>query len=219
MENEQRNSWDLLALAIWTLFFAIGLVPELVFQTLREFAGVVTRTAFVNTSGVITVSFTAYIAFFTARRCTDAGMSDRDARDRALQVAILGIAAFLEIPARAAGVEARSLLEIMVSYRELSDTYLQAFILIIGASKIVSWCYLFSLVLRYHAFSNRTVFTSIPPLFPSLRRRRLPEHTEVSPAPINVVEPPPVIETPPITPIPPIGAIAAEKLTDDTRRN
>ena len=80
MENERRNSWDLLALATWTLFFAIGLVPELVFQTLREVAGVVTRTAFVNTSAVITVSFTAYIALFTARRCQDAGMSERDAR-------------------------------------------------------------------------------------------------------------------------------------------
>lgn len=219
MENERRNSWDLLALAIWTLFFAIGLVPELVFQTLREVAGVVTRTAFVNTSAVITVSFTAYIALFTARRCTDAGMSERDARDRALQVAILGIAAFLEIPARAAGMESRSLLEIMVSYRELSDAYLQTIILVIGASKIVSWCYLFSLVLRYHAFSNRNVFTSIPPLFPSLRRRRHPEPAEVSRSPIHAIETPPVIESPPVVPIPPIGAIAAEKLTDDSRRN
>ncbi|MCH7959236.1 MAG: hypothetical protein IID08_03825 [Candidatus Hydrogenedentes bacterium] len=218
MENEHRNSWDLLALAIWALFFAVGLVPELVFQTLRDLAGVITRTAFVNTSGVITVSFTAYIALFTARRCRDSGMSDRDARDRALQIAILGIAAFLEIPARAAGVEARSLLEIMVSYRELPDAYLQGLILIIGASKIVSWCYLFSLVLRYHAFANRNVFMSIPPLFPSLRRRRTQDHTEteVSSAAINVVDVPPIIET---APIPSIGAVSAEKLTDDTRRN
>ena len=208
MENEKRNSWDLLALVVWALFFAIGLVPELVFQTLRELAGVITRTAFVNTSGVITVSFTTYLAFFTARRCLDGGMNERDARDRALQVAILGIAAFLEIPARAAGMEARTLLQIMVSYHELPDAYLQGLILIIGASKIVSWCYLFSLVLRYHAFANRSVFMNIPPLFPSLRRRRPQEHseTEVSLPRINVIESPPV-------------AIAAEKLTDDTRRN
>lgn len=172
MSDESRNRWDLLALCMWALFFGIALVPVLVFHALRNFADVMTQTAFVNTSAAITVSFTAYIALFAFRQCRASGLNESDARSRALVVTILGIAAFLEIPAKGSSLEVLTLLDIMVHYRDLPDAYLRLVIVLIGGSKIMSWCYLFSLVLRYHAFGNREVFAQLSPLFPSLRRSR-----------------------------------------------
>lgn len=186
MNEERGNFWDLATLMLWAVFFAVGLVPELVYYILRDAGNVIIRTAFVNTSAVITVSFTAYLAIFVFRQCRASGLSDTDSRGRALQVTILGIAAFLEIPAKGATFDVRTLLEIMVHFRELPDPMLRVTIVTIGASKIISWCYLFSLVLRYHAFANRDVFAKLSPLFASLRQ------TAESPAPVKIVEAPPV---------------------------
>ena len=82
---------------------------------------------------------------------------------------MLGLVAFLEIPAKGSAFEARTLLEIVLDFRSLPGRYLQSIVLFVGLSKLLAWLYIYSLVLRYHAFGHRDVFAQIPSLFPSMR--------------------------------------------------
>ncbi|MCH8203667.1 MAG: hypothetical protein IID09_00795 [Candidatus Hydrogenedentes bacterium] len=169
MSDERRNVWDLLILGLWSCFFAIGLVPELAFYAFRELAAVPSYVALVNSSAVITIALTAYLAFFADRRCRESGLNNVASHGKALEIAVLGLIAFLEIPAKGSIFEARTLLEIALDFRNLPGRYLQTVVLFVGLSKIVAWLYLYSLVLRYHALGARDVFVRIPSLFPSTR--------------------------------------------------
>lgn len=172
MSHERRNVWDLLTLGLWSCFFAIGLVPELAFYALRELAAVPSYVALVNSSAVITIALTAYLAFFAHRRCRGSGLSRVASQGKALEIAVLGLVAFLEIPAKGSAFEARTLLGIVFDFRSLPDRYLQTVVLFVGLSKLGVWLYLYSLVLRYHAYGNRHVFARIPSLFPSMREQK-----------------------------------------------
>ena len=169
MSDKRRNVWDLLTLGLWSCFFAIGLVPELAFYAFRELAAVPSYVALVNSSAVITIALTAYLAFFANRRCKESGLDNAASHGKALEIAVLGLVAFLEIPAKGSAFEARTLLEIVLDFRSLPGRYLQTVVLFVGLSKLVAWLYLYSLVLRYHAFGARDVFARIPSLFPSMR--------------------------------------------------
>ena len=107
---------------------------------------------------MITISLTAYLAFFANRRCRESGLSRVASQGKALEIAVLGLVAFLEIPAKGSAFEARTLLEIVFDFRSLPGRYLQTVVLFVGLSKIGVWLYLYSLVLRYHAYGNRSVF-------------------------------------------------------------
>ncbi len=169
MSDDHRNVWDLLTLGLWSCFFAIGLVPELAFYAFRELAAVPSYVALVNSSAVITIALAAYLAFFANRRCKESGLGRVASHGKALEIAVLCLVAFLEIPAKGSAFEARTLLEIVLDFRSLPGRYLQTVVLFVGLSKLVAWLYLYSLVLRYHAFADRGVFARIPSLFPSMR--------------------------------------------------
>jgi hypothetical protein len=176
--EDRRDGWDLLTLAFWLVFFTIGLAPELFFSTFREAGGVTPYSALVNSSAIITVGFAIYLALFAYRRCRFAGLTQYLAQGKALEVALLALVAFLELPAMRASIEGRrTLLALVFDLGTVEDRYLQGVILFVSASKLLAWVYLFSLVLRYHAFGNRAVFTQVPSMFPSMHQ---PEH-EVSP--------------------------------------
>ncbi len=43
---------------------------------------------------------------------------------------------------------------------------------LVGIGKLLAWWYLVSLLIRYYAFADHTVFARIPAIFPSTRRRQ-----------------------------------------------
>lgn len=171
MPDNHRDIWDFFTLSLWTLFFAVGFTPELAFYGLRAISGVTSFTALVNSSAVLTLSLTAYLAFFCYRRCLEWGVSTTIAQGKAMEVAVLSLVAFLEIPAKGTIFETRTLISIVLEFRDLPGLYLQSVVLFVGVSKLLTWLYLYSLVLRYHAFGNRGVFARIPSLLPSMRNR------------------------------------------------
>lgn len=168
MSDHRRDVWDALTLALWIPFFLIGLVPELAFYVFREFARVPPYTALVNSSAVITLTFAAYFAFFAYRRCQEVGLSRYIAQGKALEVGLLALVAFLDMPAKGFTFEARTLLAVLLEFGQIPDRYLQMIVLFVGASKMIAWLFLLSLVVRYHAFGNRRTFAQVPSLFPSM---------------------------------------------------
>ncbi len=174
MGEDRRDLWDLLTLAFWFAFFAIGLAPELFFSAIRAAAAVAPYTALVNSSAVITVGFSVYLALFAYRRCRAAELTPYLAQGKALEVALVALVAFLELPAMSTTFHVRrTLLALLLDLDTLHDVYLLGVIVFVSASKVLAWVYLFSLVVRYHAFGNRAVFTLVPSMFPSMNR---PEH-------------------------------------------
>ena len=169
MNDDRRDVWDLLTLAFWFVFFTIGLVPELFFSGIRHAAGVAPYTAVVNSSAVITVCFSVYLALFAYRRCIGSGNSPYMSKGKALEVALVSLVAFLELPPVSIAAETRkTLLALAFDLGSIDDLYLQGVILFVSASKLIAWAYLISLVIRYHAFGNRDVFTQVPSIFPSM---------------------------------------------------
>ncbi len=184
MESRTRDAWDMFSLALWSIFFAIGLVPELAFHVLRDISQVVTQVALVNTSAVITVTFTLYLGFFAWRKCREAGLNQPESQVRALQVGLLALIAFLELPAKGSSFEAHTLLEILANVNEIPDQYLKMVVLFVGICKLGAWWYLFQVILRFHAFGNYKVFTSMPTLFST----NYPKPSNETEAPTPTVE-------------------------------
>jgi hypothetical protein len=181
--DDRQDVWDLLTLAFWFVFFAIGLMPELFFAAIRDAANVAPYTALVNSSAVISVAFSVYLALFTYRRCRDAGVAAYLAKGKALEVALVGLVAFLELPSVSATLHVRrTLLALVLDLGELPDVYLRSVILFVAASKLLAWSYLFSLVVRYHAFGNRAVFNQVPSIFPSMHDAKNIESDATAPA-------------------------------------
>lgn len=164
-ESHNVTIWDGLTLGLWALFFLIGLVPEWVFHGFRALSGVTTHHAFVNSSSVITIGFAAYLAFFVSRQCRSAGLSDNDAHGKAIQVGILAMLAFLELPSRSSVFETQTLLLLMLEASQMGDAYLRNVIWLVGSFKITAWLYLFSLMLRFHLMGRRHVFSRMPTFF------------------------------------------------------
>jgi len=184
LPDHRRDVWDALTLGLWIPFFLIGLVPELAFYAFREFAKVPPYTALVNSSAVITLGFTAYLGFFAYRRCLDACVTRYIAQGKALEVGLVALVAFLDMPAKGFTFEARTILAVLLEFGQIPDRYLQMVVLFVGASKLLAWLFLFSLVVRYHAFGNRRVFAQVPSLFPSMHAAER-EDTEAQPSDIH----------------------------------
>lgn len=168
LTDDRPDLWDLFTLGLWFVFFLAGLVPELAFYAIREWAAVTPYTALVNSSAVITLAFAAYLSFFAFRRCRQAGVSLALAQGKALEVGLIALVAFIEVPAKGSAFQSRTLLGVLADIQELPDGYLQMVVFFVGATKIVAWAYLFSLVIRYHAFGNRAIFAQIPSMLPSM---------------------------------------------------
>lgn len=204
MGEDRRDVWDLLTLAFWIAFFTIGLAPELFFSLFRHVGGVSSYSALVNSSAIITVTFSLYLALFAYRRCRFAGLTPYLSQGKALEVALLALVAFLELPALRSSLQGRrTLLALVLDLGAVEDRYLQGVILFVTASKLLAWIYLFSLVLRYHAFGNRTVFTQVPSMFPSMHRHEHASGDAASSAMPGALVPPDAHEPePPIEPAP-----------------
>lgn len=181
METPARNSWDLFSLCLWSVFFVCGLMPEPAFYFLRDLAGVTAPRALVNNSLAITVSFAAYYAFFAMQRCRDAGTTVGESQARGLQAFVLCLVAFLEFPPRGSSSEVHTLLQLLLTLPELPTASLQAVVLLVSGCKLLTWFYLMSLVLRYHAYGNRAVFARSTILLPSARPTSTPIPTPPPP--------------------------------------
>lgn len=96
--NISFNIWTLPTLALWLVFFIVGLLPESAYWAARVAGGVVTQNAIINSPSLVTLFLALYLAFFAHRRCLDAGVSRENALARAIQVGILALIAFLPTP-------------------------------------------------------------------------------------------------------------------------
>jgi hypothetical protein len=166
----EKNAWDIPTMLLWSVFFAVGLVPEFVFHLLRRSAAVSSSTALVNSSAIITLAFTFFVVWFVYRNGLEPYSNKADSRGKATQIGLLALLAFMDIPTRSGVFEVHTLLEIMIRLNDLSDWYLRFVVMLVALSKLTAWCFLYSLFFRYHLLGNRMAFMSIPSLFPSTRK-------------------------------------------------
>lgn len=160
MPDTPQNTawWRGVTFALWLAFFAIGLVPELVYSGLREAGNVPTQRALVNSPLALTVALSIYLALFVYRRCSESGMPPAAAQLRSFQVGVLGLAAFLGMPHRGATAETVSLVQALIAYRLVPDPASRAALLIAGITKVGLWWYLLTLTMRYYVFDDPGVF-------------------------------------------------------------
>jgi len=159
--SAKSDPWRWPALLVWLLFLLAGLVPEPVFFALREAGGVLTQDALVNSAWLVTLGLAGYMGVFALRRCLEAGLSPAEAQDRALLLGVLGLMAFFN----------NNLMLFFTAHTyPLMQTRFQVYL--VGIGKLLAWWYLLSLLIRYYAFADHTVFARIPAIFPSTRRRQ-----------------------------------------------
>ncbi len=181
--TEQARQWDIWSLpllALWMVFFLVGLVPEPFFYALRNLGGVVTQNAMVNNPYLITLAFSFYFAAFVYQRCREAGLNDAQTWGRTVQVGMAGMVAFWWDPVallfRVADFEA---------YSRLWTYYIRSAVYLVAILKFGLWYYLFGLVLRYCALGNVNVFANMICIFPSATREEADEahpDREIDPA-------------------------------------
>jgi hypothetical protein len=141
---------------LWCLFFAVGLDPELTFQFLRNAGHVVSQRAMVNSPHLITLSLAAFLAWHVFARCREAGLDFADAQARALQTAVLALAAFLNFP-----------LVHFLAAGTLPTADQRWLVWCVGMVKYVVWLYLLFTVIRFHLFGRVHAFTGMVSVFPS----------------------------------------------------
>lgn len=173
VSNTQESSfdiWRIPAFGLWVCLFAVGLVPEQSFHVLRALSGVMTQTAMVNSPVLISVSFAAYLACFAYRACRASGQESHVAQTRAVQVGVLALVAFVDVPYR--GTAGPSLLQLLLQvphtqFLAQNVTFVISIIVAAAALKLLAWAYLMSLLARYYLLNNRDVFARMLSLFPS----------------------------------------------------
>lgn len=157
--------WDLMTMCMWSVLFAVGLVPELVFHGLRSVSGVTTYIAFVNSSAIITFSLAGYVAFFVARQCRESGMGSGAMQTKAIHAALISVIAFMEIPGQSPIFGTQTLLGLMIRSSLQPERSLRILLWVVGCTKLTAWVYLYALMLKFHVFGVRTAFNRIPSLF------------------------------------------------------
>jgi hypothetical protein len=156
---QETDWWRLPTLGLWTLFFAVGLLPEPFFFALRDWGGVTTFNALVNSPYVLSLALAGYIGFFAFHRCRQALLSIFESQDRALQLTLIALVAFLPIDPVTA----------ITAYKAPSIITTTAVYLAVGL-KLGGWLYLVVLFARYYLGGIDDVFSRIPSMFPSTRR-------------------------------------------------
>ena len=141
---------------LWCLFFAVGLDPDVTFQFLRDAGRVVSQRALVNSPHLITLGLAGYLAWHVFTRCREAGLTVADAQARALQTAVLGLAAFLNFP-----------LNHFLNAATLPTMDQRLLLWSVGMVKYVVWLYLLFTVIRFHLFGRVSAFTGMVSVFPS----------------------------------------------------
>lgn len=139
------------------IFLAMGIMPEWTFYYFRDLGDVVTQRAYINSPFLVSWGLTGYLFFFVQSRCRAAGMPFMESLGRSSQVAVVSGVAFIPAPLDHLFI----LSEIPVpSYRYL--------IIVVSAAKLLSWCYIYSLILRYYLWGGVSVFTQMLSIFPSM---------------------------------------------------
>ncbi|MBX7257561.1 MAG: hypothetical protein K1Y02_14470 [Candidatus Hydrogenedentes bacterium] len=152
----RQDPWALAAALLWLVFLCVGYVPEEVFAFLRAQGRVVTQDAMVNSPYLITMGFSLYIGYFAYQRCRESGLGSADCQARALQVGILGLLAFLNIP-----------LQTLFEASQIPVPRLRTLVYGIFLAKSMAWLYLCGLMFRYYVLRNANVFGDLASLFPS----------------------------------------------------
>ena len=156
--EEGWDPWRAPALLLWLVLLLAGLAPEVVFFLLREAGAVVTQRALVNSPHWITVAFSAYAGFFCLGRCIEAGVPVSRAQDKALQLGVVSLVAFLPFDFR----------QVLAAYVSPLVPGLLVYPVVLG--KVLAWLYLVVLVFSYYGLGNDRAFANVPSLFPSSRR-------------------------------------------------
>jgi len=151
--------WRILAMFLWSWFFAFGLLPIWTFQGLRSWGGVLTQDALINSPHFITITWSIFIGYFAYARCREAGIEPDLARGKATQLAVLALPAFMCGP-----------LEDVILYRLGHVDYFSMLTNSVALFKVVLWCYLYIKIVRYYFGPGHRVFTKVPSLFPSTYR-------------------------------------------------
>lgn len=166
----RNDPWAIGAFILWIVILVMGLLPNETFWFLRRISGVLTQNALLNSPLDIWIGFSAYVAFFTWRRCHESTVLPERAKANALQVGFFACAAFCPIQPK----------DIQWAL-QIPDDNLRAYLLTVIGSltvlKLGAWLYLLSLLFRYYMLHNYSVFSNIPSVFPSIRRAKR-EHYE-----------------------------------------
>jgi hypothetical protein len=166
--SRQRDPWRYAAFLLWAGFFIAGLSPEPVFFLLRQAGGVITQRALVNSPHVITVAFAGYVALFVYHRCRGAGDAPGAAQDKALQMGVVALLAFMPVDLGA----------VLTAH---TTPILEHRVLLYGVAllKLVAWWSLLALFIRYYLFKADGAFAGIGSLFPSTRGNATDQTSDV----------------------------------------
>lgn len=150
------DGWSLCLVALWTLFFLLGLFPEAAFWYFRNLGAVAGQRALVNSPWSITLGWVAFIAMFVYNRSRESGHDENGAQARAIETALIALVAFMPVE-----------LQLLPDY--LAVPYPAMKYLLVGAvsAKLLCALYLFLLVLAYSLWWGLRVFEHMKTLLPS----------------------------------------------------
>jgi len=147
---------------LWLLFLLIGLVPEVFYISLRTLGGVVTQHALVNSPHVVQLALAGYLGYFVYLRCIDASIDRETAAGKGVQLAVAGLVAFL--PTLPETWNSHDLQGLLLDLILLGPLYMSVILI-----KLLAWCYLFLVLLRYYFLDGERVLQRMLNLFPSTR--------------------------------------------------
>lgn len=169
--NETHPKWDLWklpTLLLWLIFFMVGLAPVYVFNALRDYAGVLTQNALVNSPHMLTIALAGYMTIFVFNRCLAAGASAQEAQEKAIQVGIFAWVAFLPL----------DFFDVILAYanplvRNRTIIYFAA------AMKLTAWWLLLVMILRYYLLTKGSALfpNIVSPASSTKQEETLPENT------------------------------------------
>jgi len=152
----EKDFWVLPALLLWTVFFALGIMPEWVYYILRDWGNVVTQRAFVNSYYMITLGLSGYLFFFVQFRCREAGLTFMDALGRSVQIGVLSLLAFIPVP-----------LEELFFLSQIPIPGYRHMLIAVSCAKMLAWFYLLTILFRYYLWNGHEVFLRLISIFPS----------------------------------------------------
>ena len=132
----RRDPWRWPVLLLWSMFFILGLWPELSFTLMRSAGYVFSQNAIINSYHFITWCLTGYIVHFAYHRCLEANLPAVEALGKAMQIGVLAFVAFIDMP-----------VEQFFLIRDAMD---RALVFGMAAVKVLTWLYLLSLLVRFH---------------------------------------------------------------------
>jgi len=158
--SRQYDLWRYATFLLWFVLFLAGLVPEPVFLLLRQAGGVLTQRAIVNSPNALTVALAGYVVLFVYHRCRDVDDSPGAAQDKALQMGVVALLAFMPV----------DLGSVLAAHKA---PVLAQRLMLYGAAlfKLMAWWSLLALFVRYYLFRGDRAFAEIASLFPSTRHK------------------------------------------------